>query len=166
LENQINRAVKVSVFREMFGSGQQHGGVPVVATCMHLARVFASMGKGVEFLHWQGVNVSPQTNASATSTAIAAMHNANHPRGAHAAVHRNAPVGQLLGHHIGCAHFLEAQFGVSMNVFSNGRNAGGFSEDGVDQFHDHSLPRLMKLRYNPLQVGGHLISGLSRPIPF
>ena len=75
-------------------------------------------------MHGQGVHVGSQAHAAPASTAIAAMHNAHHPGGAHAAVNGDAPIGQLLGHHIGCANFLEAQFGVRMDVFANSRYAG------------------------------------------
>jgi hypothetical protein len=50
---------------------------------------------------------------------------------------------------------LEAQLGVSMNVFANGRNAGGVGQDGIDDFHNHSLPRVLPMRYNPSELGGH-----------
>jgi hypothetical protein len=53
-----------------------------------------------------------------------------------------------------------------MNVFANGRNAGRVGEDGVDDFHNHSLARVVPLRYNPFARGGHLSSGLSPKIPF
>ena len=133
---------------------------------MHLAFVFAGMGKGVELLHGQSVHVGSKANATAACAAITAVHNAYDTCGAHAAVHGDAPVGQLLGHHIGGANFLEAKFGMRVNVFSNGRNAGRVSQDGVDDFHDHSLARVVPLRYNPFARVGHLNSGLSPEITF
>ncbi len=145
----------------MFGSGQQHGGVTIVATSVHFAGVLAGVGKGVELLHGQGVDVGSEANTSATCTAITAVHNADNARSAHAAVNGDAPIGKLLGHHIGCALFFEAQLGVSVNVFANGRNAGRVCEDGVDDFHDDSLARLVPMRYNPLAFGGHFYLGLS-----
>ena len=48
-----------------------------------------------------------------------------------------------------------------MNVFANGRNAGRVCEDGVDDFHAHSLARVVPLRYNPFTIGGHFPLGLS-----
>ena len=93
------------------------------------------------------------------------MHNADDACGAHAAVNGNAPVSQLLGDHVGCALFFEAQLGVSMNVFANGRNAGRVCEDGVDDFHAYSLARVVPLRYTPFALGGHFHLGLSPKSP-
>ena len=95
-----------------------------MSTSVHFAGVFAGVGKGVELLHGQCVNVGSEAYTSAACTAITAVHNANDTRGAHAPVNGNAPIGELLGHHVGCALFFEAKLGVSMDVFANGRNAG------------------------------------------
>ena len=155
LEDQINRAIKVAVFGEMFGRCQEHGGVTVVSASVHLALVFAGVGKGVELLHGQSVNVGAQTNAAAASAAVSACQNADDASGAHAAVDGDAPIGELLGDHVGGAFFLEAQLGVRVNVFANGRNAGHVCEDGVDDFHAYSLARLVPTRYNPFARRGH-----------
>ena len=150
----------------MLCSCQQHGRVAIVAASVHLAFVLAGVRKGVELLHGQGVDVGTQANASTTLAAVSAVHDADDTGGAHAAVNGDAPVSELLGHHVGCALFFEAQLGVSMNVFANGRNAGRVCEDGVDDFHAHSLARLVPLRYNPLALGGHFPLGLSpKPAP-
>jgi hypothetical protein len=53
---------------------------------------------------------------------------------------------------------------VRMDVFANGRNAGRVCEDGVDDFHNNSLARLVPLRYTPFALGGHLALGLSPKI--
>ena len=132
-----------------------------MAASVHFAGVFTGMRKGVELLHGQGVDVGTQANASTTFAAVTAMNNADDACGAHAAVNGNAPVSELLGHHVGCALFFEAQLGVSVNVFANGRNAGRVCEDGVDDFHGYSLARLVPLRYNPFALGGHFPLGLS-----
>jgi hypothetical protein len=41
----------------MLRSRQQHGGVAVVAAGVHLAGVFAGVGKRVGFVHWQCIHV-------------------------------------------------------------------------------------------------------------
>ena len=93
LENGVHRAVKVAVLGQVLRSGQQHGGVAVVAASVHLARVAAGMGEGVELLHGQGVDVGAQANAATAGTAIAPVDDAHHAGGAHAAVNRDAPIG-------------------------------------------------------------------------
>jgi hypothetical protein len=132
---------------------------------VHFAGVLAGVGKGIELLHGQGVDVCPKAYTPAACTAITAVHNANHTRGAHAAVNGNAPVSELLGDHVGCALFFEAQLGVSVNVFANGRYAGRVCEDGVDDFHAYSLAIVVPLRYTPIALGGHFRLGLSPNSP-
>ena len=155
LENEVHGAIEVAVFGEVLGSSQKHGGVAIVAASVHLAGVFAGMRKGVELLHGQGVNVGTQSNASTTFAAVTAVNDTDNTCGAHAAVNGNAPVSKLLGDHVGCALFFEAQLGVSVYVFANGRNAGRVCEDGVDDFHDDSLARVAPMRYNPSEHRGH-----------
>jgi hypothetical protein len=48
------------------------------------------------------------------------MHDAHHAGGAHASVNGDAPVDQLLGDHVGGAHFFKRQFGVGVDVFADG----------------------------------------------
>ena len=161
LEYEVHGAIEVAVFGEVLGSRQKHGGVAIVAASVHLAGVLAGMRKGVELLHGQGVNVGSEAYSSAACAAISAVHNANDTGGAHAAVNGDAPVCELLGHHIGGANFFEAQLGVRMDVFANGRNAGRVCEDGVDDFHSNSLARLVPLRYTSFALEGLLALGLS-----
>ena len=135
LKDQVNGAVKVSIFRQMFGGRQQHGGVTIVATGVHLALVFAGMRKGIELLHGQRIDVSPQAHAASARATIAAVHDAHDTGGAHAAVNGNTPIRQLLGHHIGGSHFLKAKLRVGVDIFTNGRNAGCVGEERVDELH-------------------------------
>jgi hypothetical protein len=44
--------------------------VAIVTTSVHFAGVLAGVGKGVELLHGQGVDVGSEANTSATCTAI------------------------------------------------------------------------------------------------
>jgi hypothetical protein len=138
LENQIDGAIKIAVLGKVFGSGQQHGCVTIVTAGVHFSFVLTGMRKGVELLHGQGVHVGSEADTAAACTAITAMHNADHTGGAHAAQNRNAPIGQLLGHHIGRANFLEAQLGVGVNVFADGSDAACVGEDGVEDLRDDS----------------------------
>jgi hypothetical protein len=48
-----------------------------------------------------------------------------------------------------------------MDVFANGRNAGRVCEDGVDDFHNNSLARLVPLRYKLFAIWGYWALGLS-----
>jgi hypothetical protein len=116
---------------------------------MHFSFVLAGVCKGIELLHGQGVHVGSEANTAAACAAIFAVNHAHDASGSHTAQNGNAPIRQLLGHDIGCANFLEAQLGVGMNVFANGRNAGGVRQDGINDFHNDSLPRVLPMRYTP-----------------
>ena len=135
LEDEVHRAVEVAVLGEVLRSGEQHGGVAVVAAGVHLARVLAGVGKGVVLLHGQGIDVGAQADGPAALAAIAAVHDAHHPGGAQPPVNGNAPFGELVRHHVGGAHLFEAQLGVGMDVPAHGGDAGGLRQDGIDQFH-------------------------------
>jgi hypothetical protein len=50
---------------------------------------------------------------------------------------------------------------VRMDVFANGRNAGRVCENGVDDFHNNSLARLVPLRYKLFAIWGYWALGLS-----
>ena len=132
LEDQHHGAIEMLVFGQMLGCCQQHGGVAVVAASVHLAGVFAGVGKGIGFIDGQCVHVGTQADAA---FAVAVFDDADHAGGAHATVNFNAPLGQLACHHIGGALFLETQFGVGVDVAAHSNDAGGFGGDGVKQFH-------------------------------
>ncbi len=135
LEDQVDRAVEVAVLREMARRGQQHGGMAVMAAGVHLARLRAGMGEFVELLHGQRVHVGTQADGPAAGAAVAAVHDAHHAGGAHAAVNRDAPGFEFLRDHVGGAHFLEAQFRVGVDVAAHGRDVGRPGEDGFNDFH-------------------------------
>jgi len=139
LEDQVDGAVEIPVFRQVLRGGQQHRGVAIVAAGVHLAGVLAGVGEGVEFLHGQGVHVGAQANAPAAGAAVAAMDDANHPGLAHATVYGNAPFGEFLGHQVGGANLLEAEFGVGVDVASDLRQGCCLGEDGVVEFHTAAL---------------------------
>ena len=135
LEDQVNRAVKIAVFGEVLGCCQQHGGVTIMPTGVHLARVFTGVFKGVELLHRQCVHVGAQANRAAAG---AAFDNAHHARGTHATMNWNAPLSELPGHQVGGADFFKTQLGVGMNFSPDGGNASGLGHDGVNDFHGSS----------------------------
>ena len=65
----------------------------------------------------------------------AVLDDADHAGLAQAAVDRDAPFGELGRHHVGGAHFLEAQFGMGVDVAPDGGDGGGLGDDGVEDFH-------------------------------
>ena len=79
LEDQVDRAIEITVLRQVLRRRQQHGGVAVVAAGVHLARVSAGMVEGVELLHGQRIHVGAQADGPATGTTVAPVHDADHP---------------------------------------------------------------------------------------
>ena len=135
LKDQVNRAVEITVFGQVLGGCQQHGGVAVVAAGVHLARRGAGVGELVELLHGQRVHVSTQPDAATASATVAPVDDADHPRGAHAAVHFDAPAAELLCHHFGGTQLFKTQLGVRMNIASHAGDGSGLGEDRVNEFH-------------------------------
>ena len=93
---------------------------------MHLSWVLAGVRELVELLHGQSVHISAQTNGA---VARAVFDNAHHPCGAHAAVDRYPPFGQLGRHHVRGALLLEAKFGMRVDVAAHSADAGGLGDE-------------------------------------
>ena len=139
LEDQVDGAVEVAVLGEVQRRGHQHGGVAVVPAGVHLAVVLAGVLEGVELGHRQRVHVGAQADGAAALAAVAPVHDAHHAGGAHAAVHGDAPFRQLFRHQVGGALFLEAEFGMRVDVAPQLGDGRGLRQDGFDQVHGHSL---------------------------
>ncbi len=62
----------------------------------------------------------------------------DHAGRAEAAVDRDAPFGELARDHVGGADFFEAEFGVGVEVTSDGGDAGRLRDERIDEFHGRS----------------------------
>ena len=91
------------------------------------------MRKGVDLLYRQGVHVGTQADGTVS---VAVTDHAHHTGGTDAAVHLNAPLRELLRHHLGRAIFLKRQLGVRVNVTPHRGNVGSIGQNVVDHFHD------------------------------
>jgi hypothetical protein len=132
LEDQHRGAVEVAPRGQVARRGQQHGGVAVMAAGVHQAGVAAGMGKAVGFVHRQRVHVGAQADGAAAGPAVAPVHDAHHAGAPQAAVQRDAPSGQLRGHQVRRALFLEAQLGVGVDVApQRGKLVGTADDVGV-----------------------------------
>ena len=94
------------------------------------------MGKGVELLHGQRVHVGAQADGTAAGAAVPPLDDADHAGLAQPPVDGNPPLGELLCHHIGGAHFFKTQLGVGVNVPAHCGNTGGLGDDGINNVHD------------------------------
>ena len=116
----------------MLRRGKQHRRVPVVAAGVHLAVVLARMREGVELGDRQRIHVGTQADRA---VAGAVLDDAHHAGRAEAAVDRDAPFGELARDHVGGADFFEAEFGVGVEVTSDGGDAGRLRDERIDEFH-------------------------------
>ena len=74
LKNQIQRAIKRADVCKVLCRSQQHGGVPIVATRMHQARMATGMGQPGSFLNGQRIHVGTQTQLARTGAALELPH--------------------------------------------------------------------------------------------
>ena len=129
LEDQVERARELQVFRDVSGRSQQHGGVPVVAAGMHDARIAAGIRQAGGFVDGQRVHVGTQAQRFA---AIAALELAHHTRAAQATRDLVAPLRELFGHQIASAVFLVAHLGVLVDVAAHRDELIGLRLQGFD----------------------------------
>src|SRR6218665_44044 len=122
------RLAWAKLLNSCIGRGGGGGGV-------HLAVVGAGRGEAVELLHGQGVDVGAQANGPTAGAAITPLDDADHAGLAQPPVDRNAPLGELLRHHIGGAPLFEAQLGVGVDVPAHCGNTGRLGNDGVNDVH-------------------------------
>src|SRR6202521_3615591 len=116
----------------MFGGGQQHGGVTIMAAGVHSSAVHARVSERVVLRYRQRVDVSAQPNGTARA---AVFDYADHTGFPQAPMHRDAPGGQCPGDQIRGPLLLKTKFGMRMNVPSQGLNSGYLSQDWLNQFH-------------------------------
>ena len=118
LKNQVQGSVKCCAACQVFGRGQQHGGVAVVAAGVHQAGVAAGVGQASGFLNGQGVHVGTQAQTARTRAALELPH---HTGAAQAAGDGVAPALQAFGHQVTGAKLLKTDFRVLVDVAAQRR---------------------------------------------
>ena len=128
LKDHIQRARKLAVLRQMFGSGQQHGGVPVVAASVHDARVATGVSEACGFVDGQRIHVGAQADAALAGAFFELPHQPCAPQAPRDLI---APSAQLFCDQIAGAVFLVAHFGVPVNVAADRDELIGLGLQGV-----------------------------------
>ena len=113
LKNQVNRAIKIAVLRQILRCRQQGSGVAIVPAGVHTPRIGGGVGKLVVLLHGQGVHIGTQANGAA---ATAFLDHAHKPSFAQTAMHGDAPRLQFFSNQGAGAFFSKTQFGVGVDV--------------------------------------------------
>ncbi|MNN29482.1 hypothetical protein D3C81_1430860 [compost metagenome] len=133
LEEQVNGAIEGLVLRKVVRRAEQHRGMPVVAACMHLARMLRAMAEGVGLLQRQGVHVGAQADGA---RAAAVADHPDKPGGAEAAMHFDAPRLEVARDHVGRALFFEAEFRMGVDIAADRADFGLRLQDFGDELHD------------------------------
>ena len=113
LENEMHGAVEIARRGEIARRAEQHRGMPVMAAGMHLAVMRRAVRKLVHLLHRQAVHVGPEPDRAQR---VAAPYRADHARLGEAAMHLDAPFGELYRDNIGGALLLEPDLGMRVDV--------------------------------------------------
>ena len=133
LEDEMHGAVEIPGLGEIARGAEQHGGVAVMAAAVEAAgNGRAPFQIGVLF-HRQRVHVGAQ--ADALGAAALALEHADHAGAAEAAMHLDAPLRQLVGDDAGGADFLEADFGMRVQIAADRGEFVGKAFDAVDVGH-------------------------------
>ena len=116
LENDHNRTVKVARFAQIFGSTQQHRGMPVMPTGMHRPGRFGCIIQTCFFKDRQRVHICTQPNDFARS-GFASFDHANNACAANTFDHFFTSKGaQFFSNHRGCTMRFKKDLGVLMQI--------------------------------------------------
>ena len=118
----------------MLRGAEQHRGVAIVAATVHPTRILRGVRETIVFGHRQRVHVGAKSDRASAVAAFAAQH-ADQAGLAQAAMYFDTPLFQLSGDEIGRAIFMKRQFGVRMDIATNGGQAFVFPLDFSDQAH-------------------------------
>ena len=113
LENEMHRAVEIACFGQITRGGQQHGGMPIMPTAMHLALNAGFMREAIGFRHGQRIHIRAQPKPALAVPVPQHAHNAGL---ANAAMHLNPPGSEAFGHQRAGPHFLKPQFRMGMEI--------------------------------------------------
>jgi hypothetical protein len=132
LEDEMHAAVEVARLGQVARRAEQHGGVPVVAAGVHLPRARGTVRERVAFRDRQRVHVGAQPERA---LARACAQRADHAGPAQAAMHLAAECGELRGDQVRGAGFLEAEFGMRVDVAPPSGEFGVHAGDTVNDGH-------------------------------
>ena len=136
LEDEHRGAVEGPRLGEVARRAEQHRGVPVMAAGVHLAGLGRGVGKPGRLLDRQRVHVGAKPDAAIV--AALPFEHADHPGPADAAMHRDAPGGELFGDDRGGALLLEADLRMGVEVVPPGDEVVGEAGDAVEDGHGGS----------------------------
>jgi hypothetical protein len=136
LEDHHRGAVEIARLGEMAGGAQEHGGVAVMATGVHLALDRRLVRQIVGLLNRQRVHVGAQPDGL-VGTALAAADDADHPGAAEPGHHLvAAEFPELLGDRAGGPRHVVQELGMGMQIVPPFGDFALLIGDAVDDGHD------------------------------
>jgi hypothetical protein len=126
LEDEAHRAVEVPPLGQQPRGAQRHGHVAVVPAGMHAARIARGVGAALVRAHCLGdgqrIHVGPDADGAPAHAGLEAGH---HARAADAPAYLQAQGLEDAGHVIGRALFVEAGFGVLVQMAAPAHELAG-----------------------------------------
>jgi hypothetical protein len=133
LEDEVHGAVEVAGLGEIARGAEQDGGVAVVTAAVEAAGDGRTPFQVGIFFHRQRIHVGAQ--ADAPGAAAFALEHADDAGASKSAMNLDAPLRELIGDDAGGADFLEADFGMGMQVAADRGEFVGEGIDTVDRGH-------------------------------
>ena len=156
----MDGAAEIAGLGKVFGSAEQHSGVAVMAAGVHLAGNGGAERQVRHLLHRQRIHVGAQAEGT---VAGAVAQRADDAGLADLASDVQAPGFELARDDVGGAVFLKAEFGMSMEVMTNGLQLGLVTADRVDDRHAGQIGAVAgtgRLEQVNTSVPGGEVSGL------
>src|SRR5690625_4654408 len=151
LEDDGDRAIKGAALGQMPGGAKQHGGMPVMATCMHLARYLRGPGRAGLLDDRQRIHIGAEPDHAPAPVALAA-NDADDPGPADALMHLvDASGAERIGHTPGRPVYIIEQLRVLMEITAELGEIGDLSCDPVLDSHGNQpfLPPRSPCRFWP-----------------
>ena len=140
LENQLDPSWQlVAVARQQLCDTHADRSMAVVSAGVHHTGVFRSEGQSGLLVNRKCVHIKPQHDGLAVGLRLIRFHHCDYAGLADAGAHFEPQFLQMRGDYASCAHFLEPQLGVTMEIsppfYELGKQFVGFSLDPL--LHDN-----------------------------
>src|SRR5690606_2758421 len=142
LENQDDPPIEVAGLGQVARSAQENGCVAVVTAGVHDPWAARTIRLYARLVDRQGIHVGAQTHRKAT-VVLFAVQDPHDARATNTGMHLIAQSAQHARHHGRSTYFLEAEFGVSVDVPSDGHELVVEHADGTNYMlirHSREIP--------------------------
>jgi len=131
LEDHVGSAVEVARLGEVARRAEQHRGMAIVAAGVHASCVLRLVLEGVALVHRQAIHVGAQSDG-APARLLFPGDDSDHAGFREAAMHLDAPAGELVRHEVRRAVLVEGELRMRMNVAPHRGELAVVAADAVD----------------------------------